>query len=98
IPAGIVLTTDAAAAVAGADLVVAAIPTVYLRATLGRVAADVRSAAPWLSLAKGIENVTFLRPTEVLHQVAGVTRLAVLSGPSHAEEVSRGLPTTVVAA
>jgi glycerol-3-phosphate dehydrogenase (NAD(P)+) len=41
---------------------------------------------------------TFLRPTEVLTQVLGVPRVAVLSGPSHAEETSRGLPTTVAVA
>src|SRR5205807_3600302 len=57
-----------------------------------------RSDRPTLSLAKGLENGTFLRPTEILRQVLGVHRVAVLSGPSHAEEVGRGLPTTVVAA
>jgi glycerol-3-phosphate dehydrogenase (NAD(P)+) len=98
IPESIALTTDAAAAVANADLVVAAIPTVYLRATLGPLAGSLRTATPWLSLAKGIENKTSRRPTEILTEVVGVQRLAVLSGPSHAEEVSRGLPTTVVAA
>jgi glycerol-3-phosphate dehydrogenase (NAD(P)+) len=51
-----------------------------------------------LSLAKGLEIDTFLRPTEIVQQVLGVEHLAVLSGPSHAEEVGRGLPTTVVAA
>ena len=50
------------------------------------------------ALAKGIENQTFLRPTQVLSQVLGPRPVAVLSGPSHAEEVSRGLPTSVVAA
>src|SRR5204863_5422168 len=53
---------------------------------------------PALSLVKGIENVTFCRPSEIIAQVIGPRPLAVLSGPSHAEEVSRGLPTTLVAA
>jgi glycerol-3-phosphate dehydrogenase (NAD(P)+) len=51
-----------------------------------------------VSLVKGLEMQTFRRPTEIIHEVFGTERLAVLSGPSHAEEVSRGRPTTVVAA
>jgi glycerol-3-phosphate dehydrogenase (NAD(P)+) len=51
-----------------------------------------------LSLAKGLERGTFLRPSEIVREVLGIHHLAVLSGPSHAEEVSRGLPTSVVAA
>jgi glycerol-3-phosphate dehydrogenase (NAD(P)+) len=98
IPEAVELTTDVARAVDGADLWVMAIPTVYLRATLARVAPALRPAAPVLSLAKGLENETFLRPTEIVTEVLGVRRVAVLSGPSHAEEVSRGLPTSVVAA
>jgi glycerol-3-phosphate dehydrogenase (NAD(P)+) len=98
IPAAIQLTTDIGHAVAGADLWVAAIPTVYLRATLTRLAAAVPTGPPVLSLAKGMEIGTFLRPTQIVAQVLGVERTAVLSGPSHAEEISRGLPASVVVA
>jgi glycerol-3-phosphate dehydrogenase (NAD(P)+) len=98
IPESITLTTDIARAVHGADLWVAAVPTVYLRGTLERIASVVRPGPPVLSLAKGVENATFLRPTEIVTEVLGVEQVAVLSGPSHAEEVSRGLPTSVVAA
>jgi glycerol-3-phosphate dehydrogenase (NAD(P)+) len=98
IPPAIHLTTDIGQAVAGADLWVAAVPTVYLRATLSRIAAAVQVRMPVLSLAKGLENGTFLRPTEIVSQVLGVEKTAVLSGPSHAEEISRGLPASVVAA
>ncbi len=98
IPDSVTLTEDIAEAVAGADLLVSAIPTVYLRTTLQRIAAHVPPTTRVLSLTKGIENATFLRPTEVLHEVLGVTHVGVLSGPSHAEEVSRGLPTSLVAA
>src|SRR5258708_9454686 len=98
IPENILLTEDIGAALKDADLIVSAVPTVYLRATLERIAAAVPATARILSLTKGIENKTFLRPTEVLHQVLGVTHVGVLSGPSHAEEVSRGLPTSLVAA
>jgi glycerol-3-phosphate dehydrogenase (NAD(P)+) len=98
IPLTVHLTTDIAEAVASADLWVAAIPTVYLRSTLRPVVPALRQKCPVLSLAKGLENETFLRPTEILCQVLGDRPAVVLSGPSHAEEVSRGLPTTVVAA
>ena len=98
IPECVELTTDAAHATADADLWVAAIPTVYLRETLQKIRPLVRPGPPVLSLAKGIERETFLRPTEILTEVLGVDRVAALSGPSHAEEVSRGLPTSVVVA
>jgi glycerol-3-phosphate dehydrogenase (NAD(P)+) len=98
IPASVTLTLDVAEAVTDADLWIAAIPTVYLRATLERVAAAVRCGAPVLSLAKGVEIDTFLRPTEIIAQVLGVQKTAVLSGPSHAEEISRGKPASLVAA
>jgi glycerol-3-phosphate dehydrogenase (NAD(P)+) len=97
IPENIELTTDISRAGAVADLCVAAIPTVYLRETLQKVAPALRPEMPVLSLAKGLENGTFLRPTEIVRQVLGVTRVAVLSGPSHAEEVSRGMPASLVA-
>jgi glycerol-3-phosphate dehydrogenase (NAD(P)+) len=98
IPPSVRLTTDLAAATAAADLLIAAVPTVYLRETMAHIAAQLPPDRPCLSLAKGLENETFLRPSEILRQVLGVRRVAVLSGPSHAEEVSRGLPTTVVVA
>jgi glycerol-3-phosphate dehydrogenase (NAD(P)+) len=99
IPPSVELTTDVSEAVAGADLWIAAVPTVYLRATLEPTAPTLRGRdVPVLSLAKGLENDTFQRPTEILRQVLDVRRIAVLTGPSHAEEVSRGLPTSVVVA
>ncbi len=51
-----------------------------------------------ISVAKGIENETLLRVSEVLAEKFSEDKIAVLSGPSHAEEVSRGVPTVVVAA
>jgi glycerol-3-phosphate dehydrogenase (NAD(P)+) len=98
IPAAVELTLDARRA-AGADLWVAAVPTKYLRQTFERVRAEAPAPyPPVLSLVKGVENDTFRRPTEILAELLGVGRVAVLSGPSHAEEVARGQPTSVVAA
>ncbi len=96
IPECIHLTTDIQEATRGADLLVIAIPTVYLRATLKRIAPFVPSDCPALSLTKGLEIATFRRPTEISAEVLGPRPLAALSGPSHAEEVARGMPATLV--
>jgi glycerol-3-phosphate dehydrogenase (NAD(P)+) len=85
-------------ATAAADLLITAIPTVYLRPTLHRIAATVPQGTSVLSLTKGLECETFRRPSEIIQEELGARTVAVLSGPSHAEEVARGLPTTVVAA
>jgi glycerol-3-phosphate dehydrogenase (NAD(P)+) len=98
IPESITLTTDVAAAVQGADLWVAAVPTIYLRTTLENIRGQIQPGPPIVSLAKGLENSTFRRPSEILTEVLGVEPVLVLSGPSHAEEVSRGQPTSVVVA
>jgi glycerol-3-phosphate dehydrogenase (NAD(P)+) len=96
IPDAVVVTADADEAVAGADCCVAAIPTAYLRDTLGRFRDRYPAGVPVVSLTKGIEVGTFRRPSEVIAHVLGCDRVAVLSGPSHAEEVAAGLPTSVV--
>jgi glycerol-3-phosphate dehydrogenase (NAD(P)+) len=104
IPETVRLTTDLTEAVAEAPLWVSAIPTVYLRSTLIRVRDPLvhtlaEEPTVIVSLSKGLEKETFLRPTQILTEILGpAPRLAVLSGPSHAEEVSRGLPTSVVVA
>jgi glycerol-3-phosphate dehydrogenase (NAD(P)+) len=98
IPASVRLTTDVAEAVTDADLWISAIPTVFLRPTLQRIASKMPRSRPVLSLTKGLEIGTFRRPTEILQEMLGVDRVAVLSGPSHAEEVSRGMPASVVVA
>ncbi|MHC4607022.1 MAG: NAD(P)H-dependent glycerol-3-phosphate dehydrogenase, partial [Planctomycetota bacterium] len=81
------------------DVYTVAVPTQYVRGVMttllkGKLDPDV----PFVSLSKGIEQKTLLRPTEILAETAGAKRLAVLSGPSHAEEVGRGMPATVVLA
>lgn len=98
IPASITLTTDEAEAISGADLWVSAIPTVYLRSTLTRFRYLATANTNVVSLTKGLELSTFRRPTEIITDVLGTERVTALSGPSHAEEVSRGMPTSVVVA
>ncbi len=82
-----------------ADLYVVAIPCVHLRSGLTPLAGLLRAnPAPAVSVIKGLERETFLRPSQIICEVAGQRPVAVLSGPSHAEEFSRDLPTTVVVA
>jgi glycerol-3-phosphate dehydrogenase (NAD(P)+) len=96
IPDSIRITADGDEAVARADLIVAAVPTSYLRMTLERLARSIPPAVPVLSVVKGIEFGTFARPSQIIEQSLGPRPVAVLSGPSHAEELARGLPASVV--
>ncbi len=98
IPDSVLLTTNIGEATADADAWIVAIPTAYLRATALRFRPVADPRVPLLSLTKGLEIGTFLRPTEILRDTLGMERLVVVSGPSHAEEVARGLPTSLVAA
>jgi glycerol-3-phosphate dehydrogenase (NAD(P)+) len=98
IPPSVQITSDIREATHNSGLMVIGVPTAYLRTTMSQIAADLPGQVPMLSLVKGIENESFQRPTEILEHVTGQRPLAVLSGPSHAEEVSRGLPASVVVA
>ena len=98
------LTASDAEAFARADLVISAIPTQFIRAVWGRLGPHLPPGVPVVSVAKGIEKQTILRPTQVLAEVlaakspAGPPPLAALSGPSVAEEIARSLPATVAVA
>jgi len=84
----------------GADLVVLASPSHTLRVLLRRLAPCLPAGAPLVNVAKGIEQRSLLRLSQVAAaELPGREGLyACLSGPSHAEEVCRGIPTAVVAA
>lgn len=99
LPEGLRLEPDLAAAVAGAELLVLASPSQYLRGTLAKLRPhhDPRRQCV-VNVAKGIEVDTLLRMSEVCAELLGPCRYAVLSGPSHAEEVARDQPTAVVVA
>ena len=86
-------------AMRGADLVISAVPCQYVRRVWDRLKAYVPEGIPIVSVTKGIENETLLRPTEILADVlAGRRDLAVLSGPTIADELARKLPATACAA
>ncbi len=99
IPASVVLTSDLAEAVDGVESVASVVPTQHIRSTLLGAGGVIPAGVPVISLSKGIENKTLLLPTAILTEVLGEkSTVGVLVGPSHAEEMARGLPTTVVVA
>lgn len=86
-------------AMVGADLIVSAVPCQYMRGIWMRLKGHVPRDVPIVSVAKGIENGTLQRPTQVIADVLGNGRaLAVLSGPTIADELARKLPATACAA
>lgn len=89
---------DAAQAFAAAQLIVVAVPTQFIRSTLARVQAHIPAGVPIVSVAKGIEIATLLRPTQIIMDVLGVHPIAALSGPNIAGELARKLPATMVVA
>ena len=98
IPPSVEVTHQIASAAAESELFVAAIPTKYLRETLGAIAADVPPGIPVVSVAKGLEIGTLMRPSEIIIDVLGPRDVVALCGPSHAEEIARRMPASVVAA
>jgi glycerol-3-phosphate dehydrogenase (NAD(P)+) len=98
LPPSVDVTADLDRALADAELYVLAIPSAYLRAALAQIAPLARTGCPVVSVIKGIENDTFLRPSQIVREVLGARAVCSLSGPSHAEEVTRRLPASVVAA
>jgi glycerol-3-phosphate dehydrogenase (NAD(P)+) len=90
---------DMCTAVADSELILLASPTQYTRSVLEKFKPFHNEDQHFLvNVAKGIENKTLLRVSEICAQVLGECSYVVLSGPSHAEEVVRGVPTTVTAA
>ena len=100
IPPGIRIEPSLAQAVSGAHLVLLAIPSQHLRAVTKRLAPLRRSLrkAIVVSVAKGLEQGSLMRMSQIIHDEMGAVRLVVLSGPSIASEVAKGHPASLVAA
>lgn len=94
LPHGMELTGDLAVA-AATDMVIMAVPSFAIRATARALAPHLVPGTVVVNAGKGLEDDTLQRFSEVLEQELPTARVAVLSGPSHAEEVARRVPTTV---
>jgi len=93
------ISSDLKEAVEFAQIIVLAIPTQFLRNVLHKLKEYKLTGKTLVSVAKGIEKNTCLRPSEIIQSILGdKIPIVILSGPSHAEEVARNIPTLVVAA
>ena len=90
-------TTDLESAVSGKAYLVLAVPSVFTRSTAKSMAPFVKEGQIIVCVAKGIEEETLMSLTDIVEQEIPQAEVAVMCGPSHAEEVGIGLPTTVVA-
>lgn len=104
LPEQVLIARTDQAALADADLIVSAVPVQFMRSAWERLKPHVPPSAAVVSVAKGIENDTVLRPTQIVADVladdpdAAPRPLGVLSGPTIAGELARCLPATMVAA
>ncbi|MDO4295268.1 MAG: NAD(P)H-dependent glycerol-3-phosphate dehydrogenase [bacterium] len=97
LPKELNFTKDLREAVQEKTLLVLAVPSVYVRQTAAKMAEFVKEGQIVVNVAKGIEEATLKTLSEVIEEELPQAKIAVLSGPSHAEEVARRLPTTCVA-
>jgi glycerol-3-phosphate dehydrogenase (NAD(P)+) len=98
LPPNVVVTSDLAAALDGAEIVLSVMPSHLARQLYQRMLPGLNESMLFVSATKGLENHSLLRTTEVIREVVGTSRVAVISGPSFAREVARFEPTAVVAA
>ena len=98
LPDSVHCTNDLKKVVENADLVITVVPSFATRDTAKKMAPFIKDAQPMVNLSKGLENDTLLRLSQVYKEEIPQARWAVMSGPSHAEEVGIGLPTTNVVA
>ncbi len=96
IPDDMAFTTNMEEAVRGKDILVLAVPSKFTRGTARNMKDYVAEGQIIVDVAKGIEEDTLMTLSQQIEQEVPQADVAVLSGPSHAEEVGRGLPTTVV--
>ncbi|AOY77407.1 NAD(P)H-dependent glycerol-3-phosphate dehydrogenase [Clostridium formicaceticum] len=98
IPSNIHLFTDSIAAIKGTDIILLAVPTQKVREVLKSIKSYVEPHQIIVNAAKGIEQKSQLRISEVVEAELPQQPYAMLSGPSHAEEVATNMPTAIVAA
>lgn len=101
LPDDLHISSDLAATVKQAEMIVAAIPTQYVRSVFEQLRDINITDKIIVNVAKGIENETLMTISEVIEDCCPTVKAkkqSILSGPSHAEEVSRNIPTAVVAA
>lgn len=94
----IVLTSDLKKAVENAQIIISAVPSKAVRETMEKLSPYLKKGQIVVNVAKGLEQGTLLRLSEVMEQCVPQCEICVLSGPSHAEEVGKDIPTACVIA
>ena len=97
LPETVTFTTNLKEAMEGSELVVLAVPSIYTRSTAKSMAPCTAEGQVIVCVAKGIEEATLMTISDVVEEEIPQANVAVMCGPSHAEEVGIGLPTTLVA-
>ena len=99
LPSELQADSDAARVLCGCELIVSAVPCQYIRPVWEKLRGHLQKDTPIISVTKGIENRTLLRPSQILSELTGRDRkLAALSGPTIAGELAEKLPATAVVA
>ena len=98
LPADLQLESDCAVAVEGAEVVVLAPPSKFFSSVVARFKGLIKPSMLVVSITKGLCERTSRRMTELGEEILGCGPIVALAGPTHAEEVSRGIPTAIVAA
>ncbi len=97
-PDNLVVTSDIERSIHNKDVLLLSVPTHGVRDTLEKVKDIINEKQIIVNVAKGIENNTLMRISEIVKEILPNNKYAMLSGPSHAEEVATNIPTTVVSA
>ncbi|MCI2048431.1 MAG: NAD(P)-dependent glycerol-3-phosphate dehydrogenase [Lachnospiraceae bacterium] len=97
LPESVTASTDLRTVMMGKDMLVLAVPSPFTRSTAHKMAEYCKYGQLIVSVAKGIEESTLMTLSEIISQEIPQANVAVLSGPTHAEEVGKGMPTTIVA-
>ena len=98
LPDALKLTADREEAVKGAEIVVLAPPSKFFASVMEGFRGLITDDQLVVSLTKGLCESSNKRMTELAKEILGIKSVVALAGPTHAEEVSRGIPTTIVAA
>lgn len=97
LPEGITFTTELKETIEASEMLILAVPSVFTRSTAKMMAPFVKEGQIIVCVAKGIEEDTLMTLSDIVEEEIPCADVAVMCGPSHAEEVGIGLPTTVVA-
>ena len=96
LPENVKVSSDMEESLRGMDVVVMAVPSPVVRSVAKQMAPSIADGQIIVNVAKGIEDETYMTLTDIIKEEIPNAEVCVLSGPSHAEEVGRGIPTTVV--